>query len=58
MSTVLVLQFIPAQNSLLFSSDGISGCRFPLNLAPNLARTNYKCAMKINNLIKLNCLVL
>ena len=35
--TVFVWQFIPAQNSLLFSSHGISGCRFPLNLPPNLA---------------------
>ena len=35
--TVFVLQFILAQNSLPFSSHGISGCRFPLNLATSLA---------------------
>ena len=38
MSTVFVLQFILAQNSLLFSSHGFSGCSFPpLNLLHNLA---------------------
>ena len=39
--TVFVLQFIPAQNSLLFSSHGISVCRFPLT-SPNLV---YKLQM-------------
>ena len=34
MSTVFVLQFIPAQISLSFSSHGIPGCRFPLNVPP------------------------
>ena len=38
--TVFVLQFIPA---LLFSSHGISGCRFPLNLPPNLAYQLQMC---------------
>ena len=43
MSTVFVLQCIPAQNSLLFSSHGISGRRFPLNLPPNLAYQLQMC---------------
>ena len=55
--TVFVLQFIPAQNSVLFSSHGISGfrfSRFSLNLPANLAYES----MKINNSIKLNYLVI
>ena len=52
--TVFVLQFIPAQNSVLFSSHGISGFRFSLNLPPKLAYES----MKINNSIKLNYLVI
>ena len=49
--TVFVMQFIPAQNSLLFI--------YPLNLLLTAQkRTSYKCAMKINNSIQLNCLVI
>ena len=41
--TAFVLQFVPVQNSLLFSSHGISGCRFPLNLPLNLAYQLQMC---------------
>ena len=58
MSTVFVLQFIPAQNSLQFSAHGISVAGSPWITSPRTKCTNYKCALKINNLIKLNSLAI
>ena len=58
MSTVFVLQFIPAQNSLSFSSHGIPGCRFPLNVPPPLSLEVSIQMCCENNFIELNCLAL
>ena len=62
LSTIFVLQFIPAENSLSFSSHGISGCRFPLNVPlrpppppPPLKVSTQMCYE--NNFIKLNWIV-
>ena len=49
---ICVAVYFPTQNSLLFSSHGISvlAAGSPLT-SPRTYCTNYKCAMKINNSI-------
>ena len=46
MSTVFVLQFIPAQNSLSFSSHGIPGCRFPLEVNDAKSKLQFMLSWK------------